>query len=163
MYFVNSTSYLQGKCEKTVQDVVERFWDIIEDININTVLMFLRDNIVGTVIIISVIIWVPASCIFSYVDRRRQEDYRKYVRWYYSNELIHPTDSVRIIDSKRTRIHEPGRVQEATNRVLESGGRPHDPGTRAHDTRDPPEGAESRQTLNTPQCPPVSQHYTSAM
>ncbi|XP_037796232.1 ADAM 17-like protease [Penaeus monodon] len=153
----------KGKCEKTVQDVVERFWDIIEDININTVLMFLRDNIVGTVIIISVIIWVPASCIFSYVDRRRQEDYRKYVRWYYSNELIHPTDSVRIIDSKRTRIHEPGRVQEATNRVLESGGRPHDPGTRAHDTRDPPEGAESRQTLNTPQCPPVSQHYTSAM
>lgn len=67
----------KGKCEKTVQDVVERFWDIIEDININTVLMFLRDNIVGTVIIISVIIWVPASCIFSYVDRRRQEDYRK--------------------------------------------------------------------------------------
>ncbi|ROT82229.1 ADAM 17-like protease [Penaeus vannamei] len=153
----------KGKCEKTVQDVVERFWDIIEDININTVLMFLRDNIVGTVIIISVIIWVPASCIFSYVDRRRQEDYCKYVRWYYSNELIHPTDSVRIIDSKRTRIHEPGRVQEATNRVLESAGRPHDPGTRAHDTRDPPEGAESRQNLNTPQCPPVSQHYTSAM
>ncbi|XP_042889599.1 ADAM 17-like protease [Penaeus japonicus] len=153
----------KGKCEKTVQDVVERFWDIIEDININTVLMFLRDNIVGTVIIISVIIWVPASCIFSYVDRRRQEDYCKYVRWYYSNELIHPTDSVRIIDSKRTRIHEPGRTQEATNRVLESGVHPHDPGTRAHDTRDPPEGAESRQTLNTPQCPPVSQHYTSAM
>lgn len=67
----------KGKCEKTVQDVVERFWDIIEDININTVLMFLRDNIVGTVIIVSVIIWVPASCIFSYVDRRRQDEYRK--------------------------------------------------------------------------------------
>ncbi|XP_050712973.1 ADAM 17-like protease isoform X2 [Eriocheir sinensis] len=67
----------KGKCEKTVQDVVERFWDIIEDININTVLMFLRDNIVGTVIIISVIIWVPASCIFSYVDRRRKEEYHK--------------------------------------------------------------------------------------
>ena len=27
----------QGVCEKTVQDVVERFWDIIEDININKV------------------------------------------------------------------------------------------------------------------------------
>lgn len=34
-------------CEKTIQDVVERFWDIIEEININKVLKFLRDNIVG--------------------------------------------------------------------------------------------------------------------
>lgn len=125
--------------------------------------MFLRDNIVGTVIIISVIIWVPASCIFSYVDRRRQEEYRKYVRWYYSNELVHYTDSVRIIDSKRRRVHEPNRVQETNNRVMDSSGRTHDQGMRAHDTRDPPEGAETRQTLNTPQCPPVSQHYTSAM
>ncbi|MCL4121393.1 UNVERIFIED_CONTAM: hypothetical protein GTU68_036745, partial [Idotea baltica] len=78
----------EGKCEKTVQDVVERFWDIIEDININTVLMFLRDNIVGTVIIISMLIWVPASCVFSYVDRRREAEYRKYVKWHYSSELV---------------------------------------------------------------------------
>ncbi|XP_064090415.1 ADAM 17-like protease isoform X1 [Macrobrachium nipponense] len=146
----------KGKCEKTVQDVVERFWDIIEDININTVLMFLRDNIVGTVIIISVIIWVPASCIFSYVDRRRQDEYHKYVRWYYSNELVHPTDSVRIIDSKRTRVHEPNRSQEAASRT-------HNIGPRVLATREPPEGAESRQTLNTPQSPPVSQQYGSAM
>lgn len=38
---------LQGVCEKSVQDVVERFWDIIEEININKVLRFLRDNIVS--------------------------------------------------------------------------------------------------------------------
>ncbi|CAL4250653.1 unnamed protein product, partial [Meganyctiphanes norvegica] len=163
-----------GKCEKTVQDVVERFWDIIEDININTVLMFLRDNIVGTVIIISVIIWVPASCVFSYVDRRRRDEYHKYVRWYYSNELVHPTDSVRIIDSKRTRIHEPGRSQESTP------GRGNDATIRTHgigtarggmEVREPPEGAEDRPadrqtTLSSSQpCqPPVtSQHYSSAM
>lgn len=34
-------------CEKTIQDSVERFWDIIEEININKVLRFLRDNIVS--------------------------------------------------------------------------------------------------------------------
>ena len=143
--------------------MVERFWDIIEDININTVLMFLRDNIVGTVIIISVIIWVPASCIFSYVDRRRKEEYHKYVRWYYSNELVHPTDLVRIIDSKRRRVHETGRVQESNSRIMDSSGRPHDQGTRVHDIREPPDGAKSRQTLNASQCAPVSQHYASAM
>lgn len=34
-------------CEKSIQDVVERFWDIIEEININKVLKFMRDNIVS--------------------------------------------------------------------------------------------------------------------
>lgn len=37
----------KGVCEKSIQDVVERFWDIIEEININKVLRFLRDNLVS--------------------------------------------------------------------------------------------------------------------
>lgn len=53
----------KGVCEKTVQDVVERFWDIIEDININKVLLFLRDNIVGTVMLVTALIWIPAGCV----------------------------------------------------------------------------------------------------
>jgi len=56
-----------------VQDVVERFWDIIEDINMNTVLMFLRDNIVGAVLIISVLVWLPASIVFSIRDRKHRK------------------------------------------------------------------------------------------
>ncbi|KAG0430713.1 hypothetical protein HPB47_022436, partial [Ixodes persulcatus] len=59
----------KGRCEKTVQDIVERFWDIIEDIDINTVLKFLNDNIVGTVIVVSIIVWVPGSCLISYVEQ----------------------------------------------------------------------------------------------
>jgi disintegrin and metalloproteinase domain-containing protein 17 len=55
-----------------VQDVVQRFWHIIEDININKLLVFLRDNIVGTVIVVTAFIWIPASCVVSYVDRRRK-------------------------------------------------------------------------------------------
>ncbi|XP_023216169.1 ADAM 17-like protease isoform X2 [Centruroides sculpturatus] len=67
----------KGHCKKTVQDIVERFWDRIEDININSVLKFLNDNIVGTVVVISVIIWVPASCLISYVDRKRRKEYKE--------------------------------------------------------------------------------------
>ncbi|XP_042147906.1 ADAM 17-like protease isoform X4 [Ixodes scapularis] len=67
----------KGRCEKTVQDIVERFWDIIEDIDINTVLKFLNDNIVGTVIVVSIIVWVPGSCLISYVDHRRRAEYEK--------------------------------------------------------------------------------------
>ncbi|XP_049273089.1 ADAM 17-like protease [Rhipicephalus sanguineus] len=67
----------KGKCEKTVQDIVERFWDIIEDIDINTVLKFLNDNIVGTVIVVSMIVWVPGSCLISYVDHKRRAEHEK--------------------------------------------------------------------------------------
>lgn len=67
----------KGRCEKTVQDIVERFWDIIEDIDINTVLKFLNDNIVGTVIVVSIIVWVPGSCLISYVDHKRRAEYEK--------------------------------------------------------------------------------------
>uniref|UniRef100_A0A0A9XMC2 ADAM 17-like protease n=2 Tax=Lygus hesperus TaxID=30085 RepID=A0A0A9XMC2_LYGHE len=62
-----------GVCEKTIQDVVERFWDIIEDININKVLLILRDNVVGAVIIVTALIWVPASCLINYLDKKRLE------------------------------------------------------------------------------------------
>lgn len=62
----------KGLCEKTIQDVVERFWDIIEEININKVMKFLADNIVGATILVTGFIWVPASCLVSLAV----------VRWY---------------------------------------------------------------------------------
>lgn len=71
----------KGTCEKTIQDIVERFWDIIEDININTVLKFLNDNIVGTVIIVSLIVWIPASCFISYIDRKKQRVAMERPKW----------------------------------------------------------------------------------
>ena len=54
-----------------MQDVVTRIWDFIDDFNINSVLKFLRDNIVGTVVLVSLLFWVPISCLISYVDRKR--------------------------------------------------------------------------------------------
>ncbi|VVD02395.1 unnamed protein product, partial [Leptidea sinapis] len=69
-------------------DVVERFWDIIEDININNVLGFLRDNIVGVVVLATAFLWIPASCVISYVDRRRQRLHQKYAEWERHHDLI---------------------------------------------------------------------------
>ncbi|KAJ1521968.1 hypothetical protein ONE63_002298 [Megalurothrips usitatus] len=94
----------KGVCEKTVQDVVERFWDIIEDININKLLLFLRDNIVGTVVLVSAIIWVPASCLISYVDRRRRREEQNYQEWRCTDSLVHPSEPRRIIN-----LHVPSR------------------------------------------------------
>lgn len=61
----------EGSCKKTVQDIVERFWDIIEDIDINTVLKFLHDNIVSFVLILATVLWIPVSCLINYTDRKR--------------------------------------------------------------------------------------------
>lgn len=87
----------KGACEKTIQDVVERFWDIIEDININKVMRFLKDNIVGAVILITATIWIPSSCVISYVDRRRVKENEKKYCWKNANQLIHPDDKRRVI------------------------------------------------------------------
>lgn len=84
--------------------MVERFWDIIEDININKVLLFLRDNIVGTVILVTALIWIPASCLVSYFDRRRLHKEEKHREWSETDAFMHPTDMKRtIIQSKVTR------------------------------------------------------------
>ncbi|XP_018575504.1 ADAM 17-like protease isoform X2 [Anoplophora glabripennis] len=84
-----------GHCEKTIQDVVERFWDIIEDININKVLLFLRDNIVGTVVLVTALLWIPASCAISYVDRKRRREEMERWEWRNKTDLIHPSDNIR--------------------------------------------------------------------
>ncbi|XP_025837594.1 ADAM 17-like protease isoform X2 [Agrilus planipennis] len=87
----------KGNCEKTIQDVVERFWDIIEDININKVLLFLRDNIVGTIVLVTALLWVPASCVIGYFDRKRRREEEKRWEWKNRTDLIHPSEPRRII------------------------------------------------------------------
>lgn len=48
---------------KQVQDVVERLWDFIEQLNINTLGKFLADNMVGSVLAFSLLLWVPLSIL----------------------------------------------------------------------------------------------------
>ncbi|XP_073960541.1 ADAM 17-like protease [Choristoneura fumiferana] len=98
----------KGVCEKTIQDVVERFWDIIEDININNVLGFLRDNIVGVVVLVTAFVWIPASCVISYVDRRRQRQHQKYVEWERQHDLVHHSSPRKIIHTRLPKQKPPG-------------------------------------------------------
>ncbi|XP_045775593.1 ADAM 17-like protease [Maniola jurtina] len=99
----------KGVCEKTIQDVVERFWDIIEDININNVLGFLRDNIVGVVVLGTAFVWIPASCVISYVDRRRQRQQQKYAEWERQRDtFVHPSSPRKIIYTRLPKLKPPG-------------------------------------------------------
>lgn len=48
---------------KQVQDVVERLWIFIERLDINTLGTFLADNMVGSVVAFSLLLWVPLSVL----------------------------------------------------------------------------------------------------
>lgn len=65
----------RGRCEQPIQDVVERLWDVIEDINFSTLVKFLRNNIILVVLITSIPIW----CIFSHYinefDKQVKQDF----------------------------------------------------------------------------------------
>lgn len=99
---------------------MERFWDIIEEININKVLRFLRDNIVSkwiyfgklyrpiyvyeninyftvTVVVITSLFWIPISCLISFFDRKKRRQETKDFQWSNTLDLIHSSDRRRVI------------------------------------------------------------------
>ena len=87
----------QGQCEKSNPDHIVRIIDIFKDISITSILKFLKDNVVGTVIFVSLLFWIPISCLISWVDRKRAEQDAKDWEWRRQDELIHPEDKRRVI------------------------------------------------------------------
>ncbi|XP_029352025.1 disintegrin and metalloproteinase domain-containing protein 17 [Echeneis naucrates] len=66
-----------GKCMKQVQDVVERLWEFIDKLDINTFGKFLADNIVGSVVAFSLLFWVPFSILVHCVDKKLDKQYEQ--------------------------------------------------------------------------------------
>ena len=110
----------KGKCERTMQDVVERIWVWLDDFNINSVLKFLKDNIVGTVVLVSLLFWIPISCLIAYVDRKRAEKDEEEWEWKRRDELIHPNDRRRIIHMRVPKRQQG--LQQQNNGVCGPGG-----------------------------------------
>ncbi|KAK3082731.1 hypothetical protein FSP39_003734 [Pinctada imbricata] len=71
-----------GKCEKQISDVVQRLFSIIESITADEFVDFMKSNIVATIVIFSLLIWIPASCTFSHFDKKRERKIRgEHNRW----------------------------------------------------------------------------------
>ncbi|KAI7804840.1 disintegrin and metalloproteinase domain-containing protein 17a isoform X2 [Triplophysa rosa] len=66
-----------GKCMKQVQDVIERLWDFIDKLDINTFGKFLADNIVGSVVVFSLLFWIPLSILVHFVDKKLDQQYEE--------------------------------------------------------------------------------------
>ncbi|XP_034715085.1 disintegrin and metalloproteinase domain-containing protein 17a isoform X1 [Etheostoma cragini] len=72
-----------GKCMKQVQDVIERLWDFIDKLDINTFGKFLADNIVGSVVVFSLVFWIPLSILVHCVDKRLDQQYEENTKSFY--------------------------------------------------------------------------------
>ncbi|CAG10510.1 unnamed protein product, partial [Tetraodon nigroviridis] len=72
-----------GKCMKQVQDVIERLWDFIDKLDINTFGKFLADNIVGSVVVFSLIFWIPLSIVVHCVDKKLDQQYEEDKKCFY--------------------------------------------------------------------------------
>ncbi|XP_038656208.1 disintegrin and metalloproteinase domain-containing protein 17-like isoform X2 [Scyliorhinus canicula] len=93
-----------GKCEKQVQDVIERFWDFIEKLDINTFGKFLEDNIVGSVVVFSLVFWIPLSILVHCVDKKLDQQYEESTKTFFPSsnpEMFSSLESasVRIVKS----------------------------------------------------------------
>uniref|UniRef100_A0A4W4F9X9 ADAM metallopeptidase domain 17b n=1 Tax=Electrophorus electricus TaxID=8005 RepID=A0A4W4F9X9_ELEEL len=118
-----------GKCMKQVQDMIERLWDFMDKLNINTFGKFLADNIVVSVLVFSLLFWIPLSILVHCVDRKLDQQYEFNTRslFYPSNaELLSTLESasVRIFKpppaalSVVPRFHNAGPLQTSTPPVL---------------------------------------------
>ncbi|XP_065831415.1 ADAM 17-like protease [Oscarella lobularis] len=77
-FYPNGTVCLRGicdngVCEEEVQDTVPRFWDAIDDFSFNVIARWIRDNIVAAVLLFTTLLWIPASLIFRFYDKKREK------------------------------------------------------------------------------------------
>ena len=68
-------------------------------------LKFHKNNVVGTVIVVSLVFWVPISCLIPWIDRKRAEEDAAEWEWKRTDELIHPNDKRRIIHMRVPKKH----------------------------------------------------------
>jgi len=79
----------QGVCKNQTQDLVERVLEIISEIAPDKIGRFLADNIVGGVLVFSLIFWIPLSCFINYVDKKRMRRQKEEDDDYMSQYLHH--------------------------------------------------------------------------
>ncbi|MBN3311271.1 ADA17 protein, partial [Amia calva] len=139
-----------GKCMKQVQDVIERLWDFIDKLDINTFGKFLADNIVGSVVVFSLLFWIPLSILVHCVDKRLDQQYEEN-----NKSLFHPSNAEMLssLESASVRIVKPP-PPLLTNRFQPS----HPP---APSMATPPTGSSTGPKLEAPRMATIEEDPSS--
>ena len=72
---------VQGRCQKSQQNVEDEFTSLLKDFTFSKFARFLEQNIVGTILFFSLLVWIPASCIVNYIDKRDEEHEAQMKQW----------------------------------------------------------------------------------
>uniref|UniRef100_A0A5S6QVI5 Disintegrin domain-containing protein n=1 Tax=Trichuris muris TaxID=70415 RepID=A0A5S6QVI5_TRIMR len=92
---------VDGKCKREVQDLVEHIWDIIDKLDINAILKFMKNNIVSTVALSTLILWIPASLLVNSIDREKSLQRNREVNWMFSDNLVDNAQRIRVVRGVR--------------------------------------------------------------
>ena len=72
---------VEGKCQKSQQNVENEFSSLLKDFTFSKFARFLEQNIVGTILFFSLLVWIPASCIVNYIDKQGKEHEAQMKQW----------------------------------------------------------------------------------
>jgi hypothetical protein len=69
-------------CVPASQDLIQRLFELFDNPSLNTFVEFMRENIVGTIIVLSLLLWVPASFFLSVFDAYLWRKHKRVAREY---------------------------------------------------------------------------------
>ncbi len=84
-YLTNGRPCVEGVCEnekcmQRVKDYVSRFWKVINTVTVSGFVEFMKRNIVGSIIVFSLLLWVPFSCCIHFcIDKRNRANHKKFI------------------------------------------------------------------------------------
>ncbi|KAK7506680.1 hypothetical protein BaRGS_00002155 [Batillaria attramentaria] len=65
-----------GACQKSEASMVQRLFDVFDSLTIDGVIQFFRNNMVGCVMVFSLLLWVPISIYITCQDRKKRRGYK---------------------------------------------------------------------------------------
>ncbi|GFR99806.1 A disintegrin and metallopeptidase domain 17b, partial [Elysia marginata] len=77
-----------GECKDGKGSTIQRLFTFIETLDSSTLVAFMKSNIVGTVIVFSLVIWIPLSWVISCIDKRRERESRRRELAWVSNDVL---------------------------------------------------------------------------
>ncbi|KAK3775688.1 hypothetical protein RRG08_050525 [Elysia crispata] len=77
-----------GQCKEGKGSTIQRLFTFIETLDSSTLVAFMKSNIVGTVIVFSLIVWIPMSWVISCMDKRRERESRQRELAWVSNDVL---------------------------------------------------------------------------
>lgn len=98
----------RGVCVKGEPETIRRILEFFR--TVGNFEKFMRDNIVGTVLVLSLIIWIPLVCIFQSIEKRQEKREAENDKWLANDR----TDLISQEDRKRIKIIQSKSVRQRT-------------------------------------------------